>query len=164
MNLRHLAGIQGRATHFLIVMNRIMWHDRFRVIYYNTVIKAMKKLLFLLVIVTLIAGCSRTKAIDFCEGITPENKGVNCGSTFEEGELLAVISAKDPFGVNAITVQVQEVRNGKKEQVESITVDVKPDRDTATVNLSLYSGGTYVVRAMKKDEMIGEGEIVIREK
>lgn len=124
----------------------------------------MKKMLLLLVILPFLAGCSRTKAIEFCEGITPEGKGVNCGGTFEEGELLAIITSREPFGVNAVTVQVQEVRGGKKEQVESLTVDVKPDRDTATANLSLYSGGTYIVRAMKKDEIIGEGEIVIREK
>lgn len=124
----------------------------------------MKKLMLLFLLLPVMIGCSRTRAIEFCEGITPEGKGVNCGGTFEEGELLAVISAKDPFGVNALTVQVQEVRNGKKEPLESITVDVKPDRDTATANLSLYTGGTYVVRAMKKDEMIGEGEVVIKEK
>jgi hypothetical protein len=124
----------------------------------------MKKLLLFLVVMPLIAGCSRTKAIEFCEGVSPEGKGVNCGTAFEEGELLAVITGKEQFGVNSITVQVQEVKGGKKEQVESITVDVKPDRDTATANLSLYSGGTYLVRAMKKDAMIGESEIVIREK
>lgn len=123
----------------------------------------MKYIVFMLVIISLLAGCSRTKSIEFCEGISPEGKGVNCGGEFIEGELLAIISSKEPFGVNSITVQVQEVKGGKKQQVDTITVDVKPDGQTATANLSLYSGGTYLVRASKKDAMIGEGEIVIRE-
>ncbi|HOD14691.1 MAG TPA: hypothetical protein PK307_00920 [Spirochaetota bacterium] len=123
----------------------------------------MKYIVFMLVIISLLAGCSRTKSIEFCEGISPEGKGVNCGGEFIEGELLAIISSREPFGVNSITVQVQEVKGGKKQQVDTITVDVKPDGQTATANLSLYSGGTYLVRALKKDEMIGEGEIVIRE-
>ncbi len=123
----------------------------------------MKKMLLLLVILPFLAGCSRTKAIEFCEGISPEGKGVNCGGEFIEGELLAIITSNEPFGVNSITVQVQEVRGEKKQQVDSVTVDVKPDEQKATANLSLYTGGTYFVRAVKNEATIGESQIVIRE-
>lgn len=124
----------------------------------------MKKIIFMLIIIPLLlAGCSRTKPVEFCEGISPEGKGVKCGTEFVEGELLAIVTSREPFGVNSITVQVQEVRGTKKEPVDSITVDVKPDRQQATANLSLYAGGTYLVRAIKKDATIGEGTIVIRE-
>lgn len=123
----------------------------------------MKNILYMLLILSLLAGCSRTRAIEFCEGISPEGKGVNCGGEFIEGELLAIITSKEPFGFNSITVQVRELKGGKKQPVESITVNVKPDGQTATANLSLYAGGTYLVRAVKKDGTIGEGEIIIRE-
>jgi hypothetical protein len=140
-----------------------MWHNRRRVIY-NTVIMAMKKLILFLMIAPVMAGCSKTKSIEFCEGMTPEGKGVRCGSVFQEGDLLAIIRSGEPFGVNSLTVRIYDKKGNKKEQLESFDVTVKPDRDTATANLSLYSGGTYLVEAVKKDATIGSGEIEISEK
>jgi hypothetical protein len=111
------------------------------------------------------SGCSKSNKLRFCEGVSPEGDGVNCGKKFEDGELTAVITAGDPFGVNAISVQILEIRENKKpEKIETVTVDVKPDKQMATANLSFYTGGKYIVRAMKNDVLIGESELEIVEK
>lgn len=124
----------------------------------------MKKLLLACVLMTLVSGCSKTKAIQFCEGVSPEGKGVNCGTKFEDGELTAVINGEEPFGVKTITVQVFEKKDGKTEKIDTLTVDVKPDRQTASVNLAFYAGGTYLVRASKRETGIGSAEITIEER
>ena len=124
----------------------------------------MKKLLFACLILSLVAGCSKSKEIQFCEGVSPSGEGVNCGTRFEDGELTAVINSREPFGMKTITVQVFEIRGSKTEKIETITVNVKPDKQTASVNLALYSGGRYIVRAYKKDTGIGSAEITIEER
>jgi len=124
----------------------------------------MKNVLMLCIILSLTAGCSKTKAIQFCEGVSPEGKGVNCGTKFEDGELTAVINSEEPFGVKTITVQVFDTKNKKTEKIDTLTVDVKPDRQTASVNLAFYAGGTYLVRASKRETSIGSAEITIEER
>src|SRR5512136_2648386 len=95
----------------------------------------MKNVLLLCVILSLMAGCSKSKEIQFCEGVSPKGEGVNCGTKFEDGELTAVINSEEPFGVKTITVQVYEVKDKKTEKIDTLTVDVKPDKQTASVNL-----------------------------
>ncbi len=124
----------------------------------------MKKLLVAGLILSLVAGCSKSKAVQFCEGVSPGGDGVNCGTKFEDGELTAVINSEEPFGVKSITVQVFEKKDSKTEKIDTLTVDVKPDRQTAAVNLAFYAGGTYIVRASKKDTAIGSAEIMIEER
>ncbi|HOT46352.1 MAG TPA: hypothetical protein PLM53_10550 [Spirochaetota bacterium] len=124
----------------------------------------MKKLLMACVILSLMTGCSRSKAIQFCEGVSPEGKGVNCGTKFEDGELTAVINSEEPFGVKTITVQVYEKKGGTTEKIDTLTVDVKPDRQSASVNLAFYAGGTYLVRASRRETSIGSAEITIEER
>lgn len=124
----------------------------------------MKKLLFLLIVFACVAGCSKSKALQFCEGVSPDGDGVNCGTVFEDGELTALIRTEAPFGVKAITLQIFEVKGDKKEKTGSVPVSVRPDRSIATANLSFYSGGRYLVRAISGDRGIGEGEITIVER
>jgi len=126
--------------------------------------QTMKKLLMACVILSLMTGCSRSKAIQFCEGVSPEGKGVNCGTKFEDGELTAVINSEEPFGVKTITVQVYEKKGGTTEKIDTLTVDVKPDRQSASVNLAFYAGGTYLVRASRRETSIGSAEITIEER
>jgi hypothetical protein len=123
----------------------------------------MKRLLYLVAVLALMSGCSRSNNIQFCEGVSPEGKGINCGSRFEDGELTVLITGEEPFGVKSIMVQVYEVRGNGNEKKETVTVNVKPDGQTAMVNLSFYTGGTYIVRALKNNAQFGEGKIVIVE-
>jgi hypothetical protein len=113
---------------------------------------------------SVITACSKSKTIEFCEGVSPDGKGVNCGSKFEDGELTAVVNGEEPFGVKTITVQIFEVKKNKTEKIETLSLEVKPDKDTAMVNLSFYSGGRYMVTAQKNDARIGSGEVEIVER
>ncbi len=124
----------------------------------------MKWILCLIILLPVMAGCSKSKTIEFCEGVSPEGKGVNCGAKFEDGELNAVIIGEEPFGVKTITVQVFEVKKNKNEKIETISVDVRPDSDRAMVTLSFYSGGRYLVTAQKNEAPIGSGEVEIVER
>jgi len=124
----------------------------------------MKKIFYMIMIASVLAGCSKTKNIVFCEGVSPEGKGVNCGTKFEDGELTAVINSDEPFGAKSITVQVFEVKDKKTQKIETLSVEVKPDKDTAMVNLSFYSGGRYIVTAQKNETRLGNGEVEIVER
>jgi hypothetical protein len=123
----------------------------------------MKRFLYLMMLMAFAPGCSKTNSIQFCEGVSPEGKGINCGSKFEDGELTALITGSEPFGVKSITVQIYEVKGSKTEKFGTVMADVKPDGETALVNLSFYTGGTYIVRALKNNVQFGEGKIVIVE-
>jgi len=124
----------------------------------------MKWIPFFLILMSVITACSKSKTIEFCEGVSPDGKGVNCGSKFEDGELTAVVNGEEPFGVKTITVQIFEVKKNKTEKIETLSLEVKPDKDTAMVNLSFYSGGRYMVTAQKNDARIGSGEVEIVER
>jgi hypothetical protein len=123
----------------------------------------MKKTICLLALLSFLPACSGNKDVQFCEGVKPDGKGVNCGHKFESGELTVLVNGRDPFGTKTITLRVYETRGGKSEKIDTVTVDVKPDRQTASANLSLYNGGKYVVKASKNNVTIGEGNIEIVE-
>lgn len=123
----------------------------------------MQRLLYLMTALALVAGCSKTNGIQFCEGASPEGKGINCGSTFEDGELTALVTSAEPFGVKSINIQIYRVGGSGSEKIETVSADVRPDGQTALVNLSFYTGGTYIVRALKNNVQFGEGKIAIVE-
>jgi hypothetical protein len=124
----------------------------------------MKQAIYLLIMFLLAAGCSKAKNIEFCMGVSPKGEGIKCGTKFEDGDLTAVIKGNEPFGVKSLTVQVFESKNDKTEKIETLSFDVLPEMESASVNLSFYSGGKYIVRAFKNDVRIAEGEIVIVER
>jgi len=56
----------------------------------------------------MLSGCSKKEGLLFCEGVTPEGEGVNCGKVFTTGDLTAVIKTKEPFGNDSLTVIVKQ--------------------------------------------------------
>ncbi len=121
----------------------------------------MKQILFFPLCLSLLLGCSKAGTIQFCEGVTPNGEGVNCGKKFESGDITALITGKEPFGTAQITLQVTQKREKKSEIVETISVNVNPETQTATANLSFYAAGTYSVLASNKYTGIGSGEVEI---
>lgn len=120
----------------------------------------MKKILLIAIAAFVLNGCSKGKEVQFCEGVSTDGKGINCGIKFESGELTCVIKSKKPFGTNTIEVQVFD--NGKKkERIETVAVQVKPDSTIANATLSFYKGGKFSVAAINNKEKIGEAEIEI---
>lgn len=122
----------------------------------------MRKLIIYLFISLFLAGCKGDRNISFCEGVTPEGKGVNCGIKFSTGELTALITSKDPFETEKLYVSILAVKKQRTDKVETITVDVKPEDERATVNLSLYNEGKFQIKVTgKENKVIGEGDIEI---
>jgi hypothetical protein len=121
----------------------------------------MKKFILLLMLFLFLIGCTKKPNISFCEGVSPEGKGIECGIKFETGDLTAMIKADKAFGVNRIDIAVFELNEKKSEKVETISIDVPPDEIRANINLSFYKGGKFRVTAMNGSEKIGEGEIEV---
>lgn len=123
----------------------------------------MKNLFLLLIPLLFITGCTKKPNISFCEGVSPDGKGIDCGIKFETGDLTAMIKADKAFGVNRIDLVIYELNEKKSEKVESKSLDVPPDEVHANINLEFYKPGKFRVSAMTGSEKIGEGEIEISE-
>ncbi len=121
----------------------------------------MKKLYLLVLPFLLITGCTKKPNISFCEGVSPDGKGIECGVKFETGDLTAMLKADKAFGTNRIDVVVYELIENKSEKVETKSIDVPPDEVRTNVNFEFYKPGRFRVTAMNGSEKIGEGEIEI---
>ncbi len=121
----------------------------------------MKIFLYAVTVLVLFAGCSKANKVQFCEGVSPEGEGVNCGTRFETGELTAMIKCDKPFETEEIFVAITEVRDKKTEPYESLTVEVNPEEERVNTNLSFYNGGMYRVTAKAGENTIAVGEIEI---
>ena len=122
----------------------------------------MKKSIAALMIIPVLfcAGCSKKQSILFCEGMSPDGKGINCGTKFETGELTALITADSPFDANKVEIVILE-EDGKDEPIERITVEVQPEGKKTSASLSFYRGGIFTVRAVRGEDTIGEASIEI---
>jgi len=124
--------------------------------------ESMKKALILGMLVILPLCCKSKKEILFCEGVSPEGKGMQCGMTFSTGEVTALVSLKENFDVESLQVKIFEHKKHKDELLESHTITVKPDGRSANTNLSFYNEGTFRVTIIGKEEKeIARGEIKI---
>ncbi len=121
----------------------------------------MKKILYVILIFSVMSGCSKAKKIQFCEGMSPEGEGVNCGTMFETGELTAIINSDKPFETERLSVEIEEVIKQRTEQREKLSVEVNPEEQKASTNLSFYNGGKYRVTASIEETAIAEGDIEI---
>lgn len=120
----------------------------------------MKKILWAFLFFAVF-GCSKEQNVNFCEGVSPEGRGINCGKKFETGDLTVVFKSAKPFGVNKIFLQIFEENKGRFEKTETLEIGVKPEDSRANAAISFYRAGRYKVAAMAKDEAIGEGLIEV---
>ncbi len=123
----------------------------------------MKRGAIFFVIIALLAGCSKTGEIQFCEGVSPEGKGAKCGKKFTTGELAALISTRESLGAGTVTFQVLKARENGADIIDTVTLKVKPNQQFAFANISLYEGGRYIVKALNNDKGLGEGTVEIVE-
>lgn len=128
---------------------------------YNTIIVRWLRIALLLAVTLSLGACSRGKALQFCEGVKPDGTGVNCGTKFETGDLTAVIKSSKPFGGKSLKLIITDVSGRKAEKIETVVVDVKPESDSASATLSLYTDGKFSVRVMNGDDLVGEGTIEV---
>ena len=120
----------------------------------------MKKL-FILLMITLIGSCGSSKKIQFCEGVSKDGNGVNCGVKFETGDLTALIMSESPFDTDSIEIETYRVERSLESKIDTVTSQVKPRDTRTTVSLSFYKGGLYRVKAKKGSTVFSEGEIEI---
>ena len=114
-------------------------------------------------VLSCLGGCTRAREIAFCEGVTPSGKGVKCGRKFTTGELSALVTSREPFGVRSISLRVLRVDESRETAVESLTIAVLPEQESAFANVSFYQEGRFRVKAVKNDTEIGAGEVEIVE-
>jgi len=122
----------------------------------------MKITMALIIALALTAGgCSKSKSVDFCEGVDTEGRGVSCGKEFTTGDLTGVLTADQPFETENIIVKIMREENGKMKPEKNITVVVDREKKMASFDLSFYNPGKYSVEAYKESEKIGEGELTV---
>lgn len=114
------------------------------------------------ILLGMVLSCKKSSPVSFCEGVNTEGKGVNCGTKFSTGDLTAVIQVPERFETENLKIVVSQKTRYKNEQVSVLNQKVDYDKNTATVPLSFYIEGDYVVEAFGKDDRtLGAGNITI---
>ncbi|HPS57561.1 MAG TPA: hypothetical protein PK514_05590 [Spirochaetota bacterium] len=106
-------------------------------------------------------ACTKSKGVDFCEGVDTEGKGVSCGKEFTTGDLTGVLTADQPFEAENISVKIMREENGKVKPEKNISVAVDREKKRVSFDLSFYNPGKYSVEAFKESDKIGEGELIV---
>ena len=120
------------------------------------------KTIIIFAIVLLLPFCKAKKTIDFCEGVSTEGKGKNCGSVFSTGELTALIKTDSSFTVSKLSINIYKKGKYKSDKVESLSIDVKPDESSARANFYFYDEGEFTVEVIgKENKKIAEGNIKV---
>ncbi len=120
------------------------------------------KNIFICALVSLtMIGCSKNQAVQFCEGVDMDGKGVNCGKKFTTGDLTGVIKQSKPFETELLEVKVVRIEKSSKIVEKTIHLKVERDKSTASTPLSFYNTGKYVVELYKDKDKLGESEIEV---
>ncbi len=107
-------------------------------------------------------GCKADTTVMFCEGVSSEGKGMQCGQVFSSGDVTALIQPKERFETDTLEVKVFEERKNQSDCVETMELSVSPDARSATVNIPLYNEGKFSVRVFGKEKKkVAEGTIEI---
>jgi len=124
-----------------------------------------KFILFIIVLIVSIffLSCARVPDIQFCEGLTIEGKGKNCGTVFTTGELTAIIRNAKSFGSNSITVNIYQKRNNLQQKIQSIDIEVKNTDTQTNDNLPFYNTGVFQVEATANGVVFGRSSITIQD-
>lgn len=112
----------------------------------------MKRLSIFILAFWIFIGCKSDGVIQFCEGVSPEGVGTNCGNKFSAGDLTLLINAKEPFGINSIKVNIFEKGEYIKKKIESFSIEVKADKNNARSNISLFDEGIFIIEVTGKDD------------
>ncbi len=122
----------------------------------------MKKLALSLALFVFLFSCGKKQSVSFCEGVSLSGEGTRCGTSFSAGELTAVISADDNFGIDRLQIRVFEKKRHTTVAVETLSIQVKPEEKRANVNIGLYNEGFFTIKVHGKgDAVIAEGDVEI---
>ena len=123
----------------------------------------MKNIFICTLICLVMTGCSKNEAIQFCEGVDMDGKGVNCGKKFTPGDLTGVIKQSKPFDTELLGVKIVRIEKSSKIVEKTIHLKVERDKSTASTPLSFYNTGKYAVELYKDQDKLGESEIEVTE-
>ena len=126
-------------------------------------LKKIKIILFIILVSMFLFSCKREPDILFCEGLTTDGKGTNCGTVFTTGDLTAVIKRARGFGSSSVTVNVYEKRNHLKQRMDSVNVEVRNTDTQTNTNLSFYNAGVFEVEVTVNDTVFARHNITIQD-
>jgi len=121
----------------------------------------MKKIFISSLICLTMIGCSKNDAVQFCEGVDMDGKGVNCGKKFTTGDLTGVIKQKKPFETEMLDVKVTRIEKNSKIVEKTIHLKVERDKSMSSTPLSFYNSGKYVVELYRDKDKLGEGTVEV---
>lgn len=121
-----------------------------------------RTLLYISAALLILTSCKKNETISFCEGKTPEGKGVSCGSIFSAGDVMVLLEADGPFTVSRLKLEIFEEKGGKKKLRATRSIEVKPEDSKASMLLPLYTEGSFTVVATAGEKETGRRTIEIR--
>lgn len=120
----------------------------------------MKKF-YILFLIVLFSSCGSSNKIQFCEGVSKEGDGVNCGEKFDTGDLTALVLSDRPFDADSIDINIYRFEQSIETKIDTVTSAVNPRDTRVSVLLSFYKGGVYRIKAKKGDTVVSQGELEI---
>lgn len=119
----------------------------------------MKAINLAVVLLVLCSGCLKNKNLLFCEGTSPEGKGINCGTKFTTGDFNAVVDAENAFSAKMLHFVLYETESNKS--IDSYSVQVKPEDKNAQATITVENAGKYKVVVTANKVVIAEANIEI---
>jgi hypothetical protein len=120
------------------------------------------KFIFIIISILFLVGCKSKKSVEFCEGVSTEGTGVNCGERFSTGEITLIIKSDSVFETERLSIDVYKKEKYKTEKTESLFFDVNPEEKTAKANLYFYDEGDFLVEVRGiENRKIAEGNVTI---
>jgi hypothetical protein len=122
----------------------------------------MKRAIILIIMISVLAGCKAAKTVEFCEGVSPEGEGLNCGGKFSTGEITVLIKPGSSFEVPQVNIDIYSNGDYKAEKVDSVSLKVNPEDTSARSNLHFYNEGDFLVEVTTpQGKKIAEGNVSI---
>lgn len=125
-------------------------------------VNRMKKIKFLILILLIILSCKSKKTVEFCEGVSPEGEGINCGERFSTGEVTVIIKPESTFTGTKIEIDVYKKTKYKSEKIESHSIQINPEKPDVHTNIYFYDEGEFFLEVLGQGkEKIAEGSVNI---
>ena len=121
------------------------------------------KLAIIIVCIIVAGGCKKSQNLQFCEGVSPEGKPVECGTEFTTGDLTLVFGAENPFAGESVMLKIYRVSGMKKEMIQKETVKVKAGEKSLNHTISLYNRGMYSVDIEENEAVIASAMVSVVE-
>jgi|GEM_PF-444871 len=115
------------------------------------------------VLLIFIYSCGNKQTTQFCEGVSPKGKGVNCGTTFSTGDVTALIKPSAKIKNDSVSIKVFNKTESTKKFLFSNSVKTAKDKDYIIHNIRFLNPGTYEIVTIDGKQEISVGSINIVE-